>query len=85
MYLGASEVLCNHKMRYFNGKQEKRPLFVGRWDRKICSSGSPFVITQDHNLSSLGRLVIPISNPQDGFFYSTVTLMIDSYKLTLVF
>ena len=27
---------------------------------------------------------MPIGDPQDGFFYPTLTLMIDSYKPTLL-
>ena len=54
---------------------KKNPLFVLGWDRKICTSRSPFVITwQD----------LPISDPQNRFFYPTLTLMMDSYNLILL-
>ena len=35
----------------------------------------------DHCLSSSTSLVMPISDPRDGFFYPTLALMIDSYVL----
>ena len=30
-----------------------------------------------------GRLVMPISDPQDEFFYPSLTLMMDPYMLTV--
>ena len=35
-------------------------------------------IPLDHRLSS-ANLMIPLGDPQDGFFFPTLTLMIDSY------
>ena len=46
------------------------------WDRKIP-------IPRGHCLSSLDQLVMPIGDPQEGVFYPTLTLMIDSYNIKL--
>ena len=35
-------------------------------------------IPLDHRLSS-ANLMMPLGDPQDGFFFPTLTLMIDSY------
>ena len=35
-----------NKIEVFSGEQEKNPLFVWGWDRKICPTWSPFVITR---------------------------------------
>ena len=61
-----------YKMRCLVVSKKKNPLFVWGWDRKIRPSQSPIGITQT-------SLVMPISAPRDGFFYLTLTLMIDSY------
>ena len=39
---------------------------------------STFVITVCHHLASL---VMPIGDPQDGFFSPTLTLIMDSYNM----
>ena len=49
-------------------------IFVWGWDRKICLSQSPFVISQ-HALWCQTAIL------GTDFFYPTITLMIDSYKL----
>ena len=45
-----------------------------RMDKKHPS----LVITICHQLATL---VMPIGDPRDGFFYPTLTLMIDSYNI----
>ena len=52
--------------------QKKNPLFVWGWDSKNLS----LAITVCHHSASL---VMPIGDPWDGFFYPTLTIMIDSY------
>ena len=37
---------------------------------------------RDHRLSYSASLVMPNGDPRDGFFYPTLTLMIDSYIIT---
>ena len=41
--------------------KKKNPLFVCGWDKQICPSGS------------LASLVMPIIDPQNRFFYPTLT------------
>ena len=46
----------------------------------LCEDGienPSLVITVCHHSASL---VMPVNDPQDGFFYPSLTLMIDSYK-----
>ena len=38
-------VFFQYEMRYLVVSKKKNPLFVWGWDRKICPSRSPFVIT----------------------------------------
>ena len=38
-------------------------------------------VSRDHRLSSLGKPRDGKRDPRDGFFYPTLTLMIDSYFL----
>ena len=45
-------------------------------DKKICPSISPFVIT---GIFFLSPGVMPNGHPLDGFFYSILTFMVDSY------
>ena len=49
--------------------KKKNSLFVWGWDKKI---------------HPLAQLVMPIGDPRDGFFYPSLTLMIDSYTLKWV-
>ena len=45
-----------------------------------CEGGIEKSVPRDHRLSSLGKPdVMPNGDPRDGFFYPTLTLMIDSY------
>ena len=55
--------------------EKKNPLFVYGWDRENPS----LVITVCHHSASP---VMPIGDPRDGFFYPTLTLMIDSSSPT---
>ena len=45
--------------------------------RCLCEDGIEKSVPHDHHLS--------LGNPWDGFFYSTLTLMIDSYSHSLSF
>ena len=56
----------------FNGEQEKESIIRLR----IGSKNPSHVITVSHHWPSL---VMPIGDLWDRFFYSTLTLMIDSY------
>ena len=55
------------------------------WDKNIrypylvCKKNLSLLITVCHHSTSL---VMPIGDPQNGFFYPTLTLMTDSYILT---
>ena len=57
----------------YNVKQEKESIIGGRANRKICPSGSHFC----HHSASL---VMPKGDPWEGFFYPTLTLMMDSFN-----
>ena len=59
----------------FNGELEKESLIRVRMGQKNLSFG----ITNCHHSASL---VMPIGDPMDIFFFSTLTLMIDSYIIT---
>ena len=74
-YSGTSGSFSNIEKRYLMVSKKNNPLFVSGWDRKNPSLG----IIVCHHLASL---VMPNGDPQDGFFYATLTLMIDSYNLT---
>ena len=52
-----------------NGEQEKKLHYS-------CEGRLEKCVPRDHCLSSLGN-----SDPQDGFFYPSPTVMIDSYNL----
>ena len=49
-----------------------------------CEGSIEKSVPRDHCLSSLGKLgdAKVYCDPWDGFFYPTLTLMIDSYNLT---
>ena len=61
-----------YKIKYLVVSKKNNPLIV--WGRKIHPSGSPFVITGQVSWFQMSDL-------PDGFFYPTLTLMIDSYNL----
>ena len=69
------EVFLKIKMLYLLVNKKKNHLLVRGWDRKMS-----LMITVCHHLASL---VMPISNPRHRFFYTTLTLMVDSYILGL--
>ena len=50
-------------------------------DKNSCNEKSSLGITICHHSASL---VIPNSDPQDGFFYLALTLTIDSYNLNFI-
>ena len=58
----------------FSGEQEKESLI----HMKMGYKNPSLVITVCRHSASL---VMPISDPLDGFFYPTLTLMMDSYNL----
>ena len=62
-------VVFNH-----NGEQEKESIIGVR----VGTKNPSLVNTICHHLASL---VMPNGDPQDEFFYPTLTLMIDSYNL----
>ena len=45
----------------------------------LCEDGIEKSVPSDYHLSSL----MPNVNPREGFFYPTLTLMIDSYSLCM--
>ena len=49
----------------------------------LCEDGIEKSVPHDHCLSSRGlaSLVMPFPDPQDRFFYLTLTLMMNSYNL----
>ena len=57
--------------------KENYPLFLLGWDKKNLS----LTITVCHHSASL---VMPIGDARDGFFYPTLTLIMDSYIHMLV-
>ena len=59
-----------NKNTKLNGEQEIESIIWWRWDKKNQSLGISI-----HSAS----LVMPNSDPQEGFFYPTLSLMIDSY------
>ena len=61
-----------------SGEQEKESIICVRVGYKNPS----LRITFCHHLASL---VIPNGDPQDGFFYPTLTLMIDPYDIDIHF
>ena len=69
------DMFFQHKMRYLEVSEKKNPLFVRGRNRKS--------VPRDHRLSPLTSLVMPNGDPRDGFFYPTLTLMIDSYILNI--
>ena len=62
------------KMNKNSGEQEKESIIRGRKDRKI----GPFGFFYHHSAS----LVMPNSDPKDGFFYPTLPLIIDFFILS---
>ena len=60
-----------------SGEQEKESIIRMRVGQKNLSLGIPVC----HHSASL---VMPNGDPGDGFFYPTLTLMIDSYILCLL-
>ena len=74
-YSGTSGNLSlNYKMEIFDGEQEKESIIRVRMGLKNLS----LAIIHSHHSASL---VMPIGDPQDGFFRSTLALMIDSFNL----
>ena len=69
-------VFFSNKNVTFNGELEKESI-TGCEDRIENLSGR---ITVCHHSASL---VMPNGDPWDGFFYLTLTLMIDAYILSL--
>ena len=70
-------MLCFYKKNaVLNGEQEKESIYLVRVGWKNLS----LVITVCHHSTSLE---MPMGDPQDGFFYPTPTLMIDSYSLIM--
>ena len=61
--------------------KKKNPSWVWGVDRKIHTSGSLSGLTRLAEVS----LVMPDSDTRDGFFYLSLTPMIDSYSLTWAF
>ena len=57
-------------MRYLVVSKKNNPLYS-------CERGIEKSFPPDHSAS----LVMPIGDPRDGFFYPTLSLMIDSYPL----
>ena len=57
--------------------KKKNPLFVWGWDIKTRLTGSLFVITLQAWWCQM------VYNSWDRFFYPTLTLMVDSYFLTI--
>ena len=49
----------------------------------LCDDGIKKSVPHDHLCYHSASLRMPIDDPRDGFFYHTLTLMIDSYNLTL--
>ena len=76
MYSGTSGSLFKHKMQYLTviQKREKESIIRARIGKKNPS----LVITVWHRWASL---VMPNGDPQDRFFYPTLTLVIDFYFL----
>ena len=64
--------LINQLINNNSGEQEKESIIHVRVKIR------PFGITVCHHLASL---VMPNGDPRDGFFYPTLTLMIDSDSL----
>ena len=48
------------------------------WARIILEDGIEKIVFRNHRL--FASQLIPIGGPQDGFFYPTLTLIIDSYN-----
>ena len=59
-------------IKVLSGEQEKESIIRVRMGMKNLF----LAITDCHHLASL---VMPIGDPQGGFFYPTIILMIDSY------
>ena len=58
----------------FNGEQEKESII-------LCEAGIEKPDPHNHCLSLHGKLVMPNSDPLDGFLSSTLTLMIDPFSI----
>ena len=71
-FLEAFFMFIEYKMRYLVVSKKKNQL-----EKEIEKS-----VPHNHHLSSL---VMPIGDPWDGFFYPTLTPMIDSYILLYSF
>ena len=64
----------------FNGQQDKKR----KKKKKIhqsCADGIEKSLPHNHSLSPLASLVMPNRDPRAGFFYPTLTLMMDSYNI----
>ena len=59
------------------GEQEKESIIGVSVEKKNPSFG---ITVCPHSRS----LMMPNGNPRDGFFYPTLTLMIDSYNLLMI-
>ena len=60
-------------MEVFSGEPEKESIIRVR----VGYKNESLAITACHHLASLE---MPIGDPRDGFFYPTITLMVDSYN-----
>ena len=70
-FSGSFFMCFQYKMRHLVASKKKNQLFAWGWDRKIPS----LPITVCHHSA---RLVMPIGDPLDGFFYPTLKLNIYS-------
>ena len=61
-----------NKMWYLVVSKKKKLLY-------LCEDGIEQSVPRGHSLSSLASLMMPISNPGDGFLYPNLTRMMDSY------
>ena len=50
----------------------------------LCEGGIEQSVHWDHPLPSLGKPHVANGNPSDEFFYPTLTLTVDSYKLIFI-
>ena len=68
-------VILQYENVVFNGEQEIKSIFCVRTGKKNLS----LTTTVSHHLASL---MMPNSDPRDGFYYPILTRMIDSYIIT---
>ena len=73
-FLEAFFMFFQYKMRYLVVRQVKESIICFRMEQKNLS----LPITVCHHLASLQ---LPIGDPGDGFFYPTLTRVMDSYSI----